>query len=116
MTRLPGAESAFVDQRKVSAYLLDAAHPQNGGKARFFLDHGFDTDALARALVAHPQRNPVAETLINPHGRKFVVHCNMPSPDARNPCITSVWIIDTNGDRPRLVTAYPRAGLQPAHK
>ncbi|WP_353216318.1 DUF6883 domain-containing protein [Sandarakinorhabdus sp.] len=53
---------------------------------------------------------------MNPHGRKFVVHCNMPSPDARNPCITSVWIIDANGDRPRLVTAYPRARLQPAHK
>ncbi|MCU0886230.1 MAG: hypothetical protein MUC44_15080 [Beijerinckiaceae bacterium] len=110
MTRLPGAEAAFVDPRKISAYLLNAAHQQNGGKARFFHDHGFNAETLAASLAQHPQRHPVAQKQANPHGRKFVVHCALTSPDGRDPCITSVWIIDASDDRPRLVTAYPRGG------
>jgi hypothetical protein len=109
MIRLPGADAAFVDLRKVSDYLLNAAHPQNGGKARFFLDHGFSADSLVNSLADHPQRNPLAQEQTNLHGRKFVVHCTIASPDGRNPCITSIWIVDSGDDRPRLVTAYPRS-------
>ncbi|MBU6164499.1 MAG: hypothetical protein KGQ52_00040 [Alphaproteobacteria bacterium] len=108
MTHLPGAEAAFIDPRKISAYLLNAAHPQNGGKARFFLDHGFTETSLAISLADHPRRNPVATELANPHGRKFVVHCTLASPDRRNPCVTSVWISSAGDRRPRLVTVYPR--------
>ena len=108
MTRLPGAETAFVDPRKISAYLLDATHPQNGGKARFFREHGFNAETLAASLAGHPMRHPVSSQQTSPHGRKFVVHCALASPDGRDPCITSVWIIDAGDDRPRLVTAYPR--------
>jgi hypothetical protein len=107
MTRLPGADAALVDARKVSAYLLDATHPQNGGKARFFHDHGFDADTLAASLAQHPIRHPVAAEQANAHGHKFVVHCALASPDGRDPCITSVWIIDAGAQQPRLVTAYP---------
>ena len=39
--KLPNAESAVVDRRKVLEYLLNAAHPDNGGKARFFEGLGF---------------------------------------------------------------------------
>jgi hypothetical protein len=108
MTRLPGAEVAFVDLRKISAYLLDPAHPQNGGKGRFFRDHGFDAETLAASLAAHPLRHPIASQQTSPHGRKFVVHCALASPDGRDPCITSVWIIDAGAQPPRLVTVYPR--------
>ncbi|WP_439546717.1 DUF6883 domain-containing protein [Sandarakinorhabdus sp.] len=112
MTRLPGAdaapESLGVDLRKISAHLLDPTHPQNGGKARFLQDHGFDAETRAASLAGHPQRHPVANEQTSPHGRKFVVHCALASPDGRDPCITSVWIIDAGDDRPRLVTAYPK--------
>ncbi len=108
MSRLPGADTAFVDPHKISAYLLNPAHPQNGGKARFFRDHGFAAEKLAASLADHPQRHPVAHEQASPHGRKFIVHCALASPDGRDPCITSVWIMDAGDDRPRLVTAYPR--------
>lgn len=57
MTHLPGAEAAFIDPRKISAYLLNAAHPQNGGKARFFL-----TTALPKQ--AWPSASPITHGAI----------------------------------------------------
>lgn len=109
MTHLPGAATAFVDPRKISAYLLNAAHPQNGGKAGFFRDHGFDAETLTVSLAEHPVQHPVATDQTSPHGRKFAVHCTLTCPDGRRPCITSIWIIDAGDERPRFVTAYPRA-------
>ena len=39
--KIPNAESAFVAQEKIRDYLLNAAHPDNGGKAAFFMALGF---------------------------------------------------------------------------
>lgn len=39
--RLPNAAAARVDTRKLDEYLLDSAHPDNGGKAAFFVGLGF---------------------------------------------------------------------------
>jgi hypothetical protein len=35
--KMPNADLAVVDQDKVADYLLNPAHPENGGKAPFFL-------------------------------------------------------------------------------
>ena len=34
--KLPNAEKAVVERTKITDYLLNAAHPDNGGKAEFF--------------------------------------------------------------------------------
>jgi len=39
--KLPNAERAVVDREKIEEYVLNAAHPDNGGKAAFFLALGF---------------------------------------------------------------------------
>ena len=39
--KLPNADKAVVEREKVEDYLLDAAHPDNGGKAQFFERFGF---------------------------------------------------------------------------
>jgi hypothetical protein len=39
--KLPNADRAFVAQEKIRDYLLNAAHPDNGGKAAFFMALGF---------------------------------------------------------------------------
>ncbi|MEI8197654.1 MAG: DUF6883 domain-containing protein [Phycisphaerae bacterium] len=44
---LPNAPLANVEVSKITQYLLNPAHPDNGGKARFFLALGFHPD--------HPQ-------------------------------------------------------------
>ena len=49
---------------------------------------------LKRALLNHPQNNPVTSQATNPFGRKFEVSCSLVTPDGRNPCIISVWIIE----------------------
>jgi len=35
--RLPNAHFAVVDREKITEYLLNSEHPDNGGKAAFFI-------------------------------------------------------------------------------
>ena len=39
--KLPNAECTVVEREKIADYLFNAAHPDNGGKAAFFLALGF---------------------------------------------------------------------------
>ena len=51
--RLPNADLADVDRAKITEYLLNPEHPDNGGKAAFFVAREFsrsDWEALANAL------------------------------------------------------------------
>ena len=51
--KLPNAEKAVVEREKIEDYLLNAAHPDNGGKAAFFEGLGFRREKwemLAKAL------------------------------------------------------------------
>lgn len=109
MTLLPDAGNGEVDAAKVAAYLLDPVHPGNGGKAAFFAAFGFTLahwQLLRDALRRHPTANAIVASHRSPYGTKHVVRCSIASPDGRNPCINTIWIIE--GDRPpRFVTAYP---------
>lgn len=42
--KLPNAHLAIVDEETIVDYLLNPAHPDNGGKAKFFLGLGFTVD------------------------------------------------------------------------
>ena len=51
--KLPNAEKAIVGRNKIADYLLNPAHPDNGGKAVFFEELGFrgaQPAILAQAL------------------------------------------------------------------
>jgi len=108
--KLPNAERATVDLGKITDYLLNPEHPDNGGKARFFGDIGFsrtDPAALSHALRALAVSGDVVSHHDSRHGRKFVVDGAIQAPRGRNPIVRTVWIIDAGQDVPRLVTAYP---------
>jgi hypothetical protein len=98
-----------VSEAKIIDYLLNQSHLAGGPKAQFFLSSGFSPAQwreMAAALAEHPDRNPIAETIRSAYGTKYVVRCDLQTPDARNPCIVTVWMKD--GDAPpKLVTAYP---------
>jgi len=98
-------------ERKIRSYLLNIHHREGRSKARFFLAHGY-TDAtwhvFEQALRQHPVDNPIAGEEETTYGRKFVVVCKLQTPDGRNPCIRTVWMVEAGAD-PRLVTAYPFA-------
>ncbi len=110
MSYLLNAKLATVTNEKISDYLLNPKHPQNGGKNKFFAAFGFtraESVILKSAIEQHPVDNEINEDENSVYGQKFVVMCHLQTPDGRNPCIVSVWIMDTGTNIPRFVTAYP---------
>lgn len=109
---VPDRDQAAVDLRKITHYLLDTNHPIGSGKAKFFLEHGFNMSApeeMEAALLGHVFDRVVIGTEVNQFGVKYVVACHINTPDGANPCIRSVWIVETANPIPRLVTAIPGA-------
>lgn len=111
--KLPNAHLAVVDQRKVADYLLNAAHPDNGGKARFFEALGYPASDAARlvdALRAVAETGETIERVESRYGEKYVVDGLLVSQTekGRSRVLRTVWIIERGLDAPRLVTAYPR--------
>lgn len=107
---LRNADAAVVAQEKIRDYLLNAAHPDNGGKAAFFLSLGFqreDWGALAIAFRELAGSTNVAAQFESVHGAKYIVDGRLQSPSGRSPVVRTIWIIDRGDDIPRLVTAYP---------
>ncbi|MCJ2083333.1 DUF6883 domain-containing protein [Methylobacterium sp. J-090] len=101
-----------VAQAKITRYLLNPTHKLGGPKSVFFRAFGFSVDRweiMAAALAQHPDRNPVEKTISDRWGLTFVVRCNIKTPDRRNPCILSVWIVRPGRPDAEFVTAYPAA-------
>lgn len=95
---------------KITEYLLNSSHPDNGGKARFFCDLGFDQmdpAELATALRRVGVAGDVIHRAESPHGLKFVVDGTLQSPRGPRVTVRTVWIVDAGQSVPRLVTAYP---------
>jgi hypothetical protein len=108
--KVPNAEFATVPERKVTLYLLNAAHPAGGSKALFFLRFGFmvaDWQSLAGALLRHIRENEVVETEPTRHGTRYVVDGAMAAPNGTVLNVRSAWFIDAGGEMPRFVTAHP---------
>ena len=110
--KLPNDHLATVDRRKVVEYLLNPAHPDNGGKARFFATLGFSLDTvelLIGALRSIAAVTEVAAHVESVHGDKYVVDGLLPVHTGSGPgrMVRTVWAIDRRTSVPRLVTAYP---------
>lgn len=109
--KLRNAHLAVVDRAKVVDYLLNEAHPDNGGKARFFVLLGFsreDPGRLMKALRDVGEHGEVVTSGESAHGEKYVVDgwLSAHTQESRRSSVRTVWIIDRGGDAPRLVTAY----------
>ncbi len=108
--KLPNAHLAIVDREKIVDYLLNPAHPDNGGKAKFFLGHGFTAEQwqdFAEALRRLGGSFPVIERVESQHGVKYIVIGRIETASGRSPSLHTVWIVDKGNENPRLVTAYP---------
>lgn len=109
---LPNAHLAVVDVGKVRDYLLNGSHPDNGGKAEFFLRLGYTREApetLAGALKLIAVSGVVVSAAGSTHGEKFVVDGGLPAQTGKSVdrAVRTVWIVDLGDEVPRLVTAYP---------
>ncbi len=107
---LPNAANAYIPPAKILDYLLDADHPDGGGKAVVLTRFGFNRaewQILAQALRTHGASHEVIQTIRTPHGLKFIIEGALESPDGRSLNLRTVWIILDGTDEPRLVSAYP---------
>ena len=110
MVGIPDAQNAVIDAVKIPVYLLDADHPNNGGKAEFFTRFGFGTDrvdVMAAALLQHARTGELDETRQTPFGTEYALEGPLRTPDGRNPLVRTVWFRSTGEPGPHLVTAYP---------
>jgi hypothetical protein len=107
---LPNAHRAFVEREKIVAYLLNATHPDNGGKAPFFRSLGFDANDWSRfaaALRRLALTGVVSRRLDSTHGTKYVIDGRLEGSGASAHLVRTVWIVEHGQDAPRLVTAFP---------
>jgi len=107
---LPNSQSVVIEQEKLIGYLLNRAHPDNGGKAAFFLALGFTPEkwrVMAVALRHLADQFPVTNSIASVHGHKYVVDGQIEAPVGKTAKIRTIWIVDRGLENPRLVTAYP---------
>jgi len=107
--RLPNAEKAIIDPRKIRDYLLSSGHPVGRFKAHIFARLGFSRGtwqefrAQLEAIALHGEAEESART---DHGQKYIVRGTVRHTAGRADVLT-VWIILDGEDAPRFVTAYP---------
>ena len=86
--RLPNAAAARVDTRKLGEYLLNPAHPDNGGKAAFFVALGFvrsDVEPLRSALVRLAAEGTLTRRIVPCTGRSSSWTASFGRPPAAKP-------------------------------
>jgi hypothetical protein len=109
--KLPGIERAVVTCRKIVEYLLSPDHPAS--KAGFFTRFGWhreEWEAFAAAMIEHARANDVAAHRHTTFGMRYIVEGPLRGPDGRLPLVRAVWVIESEEQVPRLITAYPVRG------
>jgi len=109
--KLPNADRAVVDRRKVVDYCLNPEHDDGLHKARLFQalvgvnrdNSNLLIDALRAAAVAGDALVGVADE----YGRRYVVDFEFNGPRG-TAVIRSAWIVRAGEELPRLVTCYIR--------
>jgi hypothetical protein len=109
--RLPHADKARIDPRKISDYLLSAIHPVGRHKQRFFAGIGFSRDRAEHLVAAIRQvgrEGTVRNETATRHGTKYIVDGWLVAPIGRVG-IRTVWIVPEGSLLPELVTAFPHS-------
>ena len=131
--KLPNKRKAVVEDKKIRDYLLCLEHPVGGGKAIFFISHGFNRNypgQFRSVLLEHARTNPVIKVETTEYVTKYIIegpvrftkekvllvsYTEGPNPrkmqevgfEVAEISIVTVWGIEPNTKIPKLVTAYP---------
>ncbi len=93
MKRLPNADAAIVDEKKVTGYLLSTTHPFGRTKAEFFRQLGFAAEnwqVLRQALREHALNHSVESVQETPFGRKYIVNGPLVTPSGEKPEVRTI--------------------------
>ena len=108
--KLPNAESAYVDLRKLRDYTLSSEHPRGRHKARVFASvlglTAKDAERLRDVLLNATRLENALEGDDDEYGKRYSIEFLMIVGDGRRAIIRSSWIIRHEEDFPRYVTCY----------
>jgi hypothetical protein len=110
--KLPFHENAYVPISKIREYLLAKNHPQGGSKAHLLRALGHDEqtiDILIQNLLDIAYSEQVTNIRHTPRGMLYKIDGALQTPSRIVVRFRTVWFLETDGDRPRFVTAYPIA-------
>jgi uncharacterized protein DUF6883 len=109
MPKLPNAERAILDIRKISDYCLSPEHPRGRHKARVFRDalelKQDDAEWLRTALLDGLPNGEATELSRDDLGRRWRV--DLPTTrHGRRAVVRTVWIVRSGEQIPRFVTCW----------
>ncbi len=107
--KLPNAERAVVDVRKLREYCLSAEHPRGRHKARLFsavLGLTIDrAEQLRSALLEAAQTDEAISIGKDDYGQRYALDFRIQGPRG-TAMVRSLWMVRRGEDFPRLVTCY----------
>lgn len=108
--RIPNAERAVVDIRKLRDYCLNPQHHRGKHKARLFaslLDmDADDAEGLRNALLEAVKTQDAHLADMDTYGQRYTLDFTLNWQD-KQATIRSAWIIESDSDIPKLTTAFP---------
>ena len=108
--KIPNAERAVVDIRKLRDYCLNPEHDEGKHKARLFVAllgmTPNDVEGLRDALLEAVKTQEAQLAKKDGRGQRYTLDFTM-NWKHNQATIRSGWIIETNSDTPKLTTAYP---------
>jgi hypothetical protein len=108
--RLPNAEEAIIEEKKIRDYLLSFSHPIGRFKAAIFLHLGYNSENWRQLEIDFREQHlpcEAEEIGTNRYGTKYKIEAPLKGPNGKAIEMTSIWVIEDGEDRPRLVTVYP---------
>jgi hypothetical protein len=108
--RLPNAEQARIDSRKLRDYALNPKHSSGQYKAAFFAQMGYtasDWQLLERDIREQHLSQPTEPGQPSPYGRKYTITAPLQGPCGWARWVTTVWIFRPDSDFAELVTIEP---------
>jgi hypothetical protein len=110
MERLPNAENARIDPRKLRDYVLNPSHETGRFKAAFFAQMGYeanDWQRLEQDIRTQHLDQPAEPGNTSVFGRKYTITAPLRGPSGTSRRVTTVWIMRPDEDRADLVTVEP---------
>jgi hypothetical protein len=107
--KVPNADRAVVDIRKLTDYCLSHEHPRGKHKARVFLSALGVTSAHAGevrdALLQKVRSEDCIIAAVDEYGSRYIVDFTYARGD-REAMVRSTWIIKAGEDIPRLTSCF----------
>ena len=108
--KVPDAEHAVVDIRKVRDYCLNSTHEHGKHKARLFVAAlgmtADDAQELRNVLLEAVRTHDAQLGRRDAYGQRYVVDFMLVW-RGKQAMIRSAWIVEHDSDTPRLTSCYP---------